>query len=53
MATLLCWLLAWVLIGFPLMVLVGVWAFVLTVIAGLKANKGRPYRYPFCWRPVD
>ncbi|GGM10244.1 DUF4870 domain-containing protein [Pseudomonas asuensis] len=51
-ATLLCWLLAWVLIGFPLMVLVGVWGFVLTVIAGLKANKGRPYRYPFCWRPV-
>lgn len=43
-------LLAWVLIGFPLIALVSVVALVLVVIAGIRANEGRPYRYPFCWR---
>lgn len=45
-----CGLLAWILIGFPLMVLLSVGALVLTVIAGIKANAGESYRYPFCWR---
>ena len=43
-------LLAWVLIGFPLIALVSVVALVLVVIAGIRANEGKPYRYPFCWR---
>jgi uncharacterized Tic20 family protein len=41
-----------VIIGFPLLVLVGVAALVLTVIAGVKANEGQAYRYPFAWRLV-
>ena len=41
-----------VLIGFPLLALVGIAALILTVIAGIKANEGRAYRYPFCWRLI-
>lgn len=41
-----------VIIGFPLMVLVGAGALVLTIIAGIKANDGIAYRYPFTWRLV-
>jgi uncharacterized Tic20 family protein len=41
-----------VIIGFPLLLLVGVGALVLTIIAGLKANDGVAYRYPFTWRLV-
>lgn len=48
----LCSLLAWVLIGFPLMALVSLSALVLTVIAGIKANAGQRYRYPWTWRPI-
>ncbi|HTN29812.1 MAG TPA: DUF4870 domain-containing protein [Pseudomonas sp.] len=47
-----CGLLAWILIGFPLMALVGVFGLVLTIIAGIKANDGVAYRYPLCWRLV-
>jgi len=46
----LCGLLAWVLIGFPLMALVSLVALVLVVIAGIRANEGRDYRYPFSIR---
>lgn len=52
LALMVCGVLAWILIGFPLMVLVCAAAFVLTIIAGIKANSGQPYRYPFCWRLV-
>ena len=45
-------LLAWVLIGFPLMLLIGLAALVLTIIAGMKANAGEAYRYPLCWRLI-
>jgi uncharacterized Tic20 family protein len=41
-----------VVIGFPLLLLVGIAALVLTIIAGIKANEGRAYRYPFSWRLV-
>ena len=53
LAMMVCGALAWVLIGFPLMILVGAVAFVLTIIAGVKANEGQHYRYPFCWRPLS
>jgi len=33
-------------------VLVSLFALVVTVIAGIKANDGVAYRYPLCWRPV-
>ena len=51
-AMLICLLLSVVLIGIPLMVLVGIVALVLTIIAGIKANEGQAYRYPFAWRLV-
>jgi uncharacterized Tic20 family protein len=52
LAMVLCFLLMVVLIGFPLLALVGIAAPILTVIAGIKANEGRAYRYPFCWRLI-
>lgn len=47
-----CGVLAWILIGFPLMALISAVALVLVVIAGIRANEGKPYRYPLCWRFV-
>ena len=41
-----------VLIGFALLGLVLIGALVLVVIAGVKANDGVVYRYPFTWRPL-
>ncbi|EPM51172.1 DUF4870 domain-containing protein [Pseudomonas syringae] len=43
-------LLMLVVIGFALLMLVGICAMVLTIIAGVKANDGLDYRYPFTWR---
>ena len=51
-AMMVCGVLAWVLIGFPLMLLVGVTARGLTIIAGIKANEGQAYRYPLCLRLI-
>ncbi|MNJ81670.1 hypothetical protein D3C77_805850 [compost metagenome] len=45
-----CGVLAWILIGFPLMLLVSVVGLVLTVIGGIRANEGKPWRYPLCIR---
>ena len=50
LASALCFLLMLVVIGFPLLVLVGLVALVLTIIAGIKANEGQNYRYPFALR---
>jgi len=50
LAAVLCFLLMVVVIGFPLLALLSVVAVVLVVIAGIKANEGQQYRYPFCWR---
>lgn len=52
LAAVLCFLLMVVVVGFPLLVLVGIAALVLTIIAGIKANEGQAYRYPFSWRLV-
>lgn len=52
LAMMICGVLAWIIIGFPLMLLVSVVALVLTIIAGIKANAGEAYRYPICWRLV-
>ncbi len=52
LAMILCGVLAWVVIGFPLMLLVSAAALVLTIIAGIRANAGEAYRYPICWRPI-
>nr|WP_298171648.1 DUF4870 domain-containing protein [uncultured Pseudomonas sp.] len=52
LAMILCFVLMAVLIGFPLLLLVGIGALVLTIIAGIKANEGQAYRYPFAWRLI-
>ncbi|TRX74561.1 DUF4870 domain-containing protein [Pseudomonas mangiferae] len=49
-AGLVCLLLMLVVIGFLLIGLLGLGALVLTIIAGIKANEGAAYRYPFTWR---
>ena len=45
-------LLMLVVIGFFLLGLVCLAALVLTIIAGIKANEGKAYRYPFCLRLI-
>jgi len=41
-----------VLIGFQLLIVVGIAWLVLTILAGLAANKGETYRYPFTLRLI-
>ena len=51
-AWLVCLLLGFVVIGFLLMTVLVIGALILTIIAGIKANKGIAYRYPWTWRLV-
>lgn len=51
-ASAICFLLMVIVIGFFLFGLVAIGALVLTIIAGVKANEGQPYRYPFTWRLI-
>lgn len=51
-AAIICMALIVVLIGIPLLFVVGLIALVLTVIAGVKANEGVHYRYPFALRLI-
>ena len=44
--------LAFVLIGIPLMILIAVADLILIVVAAMNANEGEPYRYPFNFRLV-
>ncbi|MFR0692115.1 DUF4870 domain-containing protein [Enterobacterales bacterium AE_CKDN230030158-1A_HGKHYDSX7] len=52
LAVVISFLLMLVVIGFFLLGLVSIGALVLTIIAGIKANEGLDYRYPFTWRPI-
>jgi uncharacterized Tic20 family protein len=45
--------LAFVLIGFLLMAVVGVFALVVIILATIKAANGEDYRYPLCIRLVS
>ncbi|MBW3566069.1 MAG: DUF4870 domain-containing protein [Acidobacteria bacterium] len=45
-------LLAIVLVGFVIMLAVGIAAVVFPIIAGIKANEGQFYRYPFTLRLI-
>jgi hypothetical protein len=45
-------ILMFVLIGFLLIIVVGIGWLVLTIVAGLAANRGEDYRYPFNLRLV-
>lgn len=49
---LVCFVLGFVVIGFLLMVVLVIAALVLTIIGGVKANKGIAYRYPCTWRLI-
>ena len=51
-AIVISWILAFVLIGLLLMPLVGIANLVLCIIAGIKANNGEAYRYPFALRLI-
>ena len=51
-ASLICFLLMVLIVGFFLIGIVAIGALVLTIIAGVKANEGYPYRYPFTWRLI-
>ena len=51
-ASAICLLLMVVVVGFFLFGLVAIGALVLTIIGGVKANEGVPYRYPFTWRLI-
>jgi uncharacterized protein len=44
--------LAFVLIGFFLLWILGVANLILVIIAAIKVSDGQPYRYPFCLRLV-
>ena len=47
-----CGVLCFVLIGFPLLLALYVANVVFVIIAAMRANEGRPYRYPFILRLV-
>ncbi|MBD9483135.1 DUF4870 domain-containing protein [Pseudomonas sp. PDM14] len=51
-AAVVCMLLMVVVVGFLLLPLIGLLALVLSIIAGVKANEGKAYRYPLCWRLI-
>ena len=51
-AWLVCFVLGVVVIGFLLMVVLVIAALILTIIGGVKANKGIAYRYPLTWRLI-
>jgi len=51
-ASMICFLLMVLIIGFVLFGLLAIGALVLTIIGGVKANEGFPYRYPFTWRLI-
>jgi uncharacterized Tic20 family protein len=47
---LVCGALVFLLIGIPLLVVLGISWLVLTIVGAIKANTGIAYRYPFCLR---
>ena len=51
-AVVVSWLLTFVLIGFILLPLVSIAGLILMIMAGIAANKGEAYRYPFAIRLV-
>ncbi len=52
-AGIVCFLLTFVLIGLILAPILGIAWLVLTVMAGIKANNGEAYRYPFALRLIS
>lgn len=51
--SLICVLLVLVLIGFPLLIILGISALVLSILAAIRGAEGREYRYPLTIRLVS
>ncbi|MGJ7472833.1 DUF4870 domain-containing protein [Pseudomonas fulva] len=47
-----CLLLIFVVIGLVLFAVLSLAVMILIVIAAVRANEGKPYRYPMIWRPI-
>lgn len=45
-------LLMFLVIGFVLIAILAVAVLILMILAGVRANEGKPYRYPMIWRPI-
>ena len=45
-ACIVAWLLIFVVVGFPLLIALGLFDLIMVIIAGIKANEGAKYRYP-------
>ena len=41
-----------VVIGIVLFAILAVAVLILIILAGVRANEGKPYRYPLIWRPI-
>lgn len=52
LAVILCIVLFVIFIGILLLPIVGIAALVFTIMAGIKANEGQTYRYPFTLRLI-
>lgn len=50
LAAFVCFILFFVLIGIPMLIVLGIYALIMSIIAALKANEGRLYRYPLTFR---
>jgi uncharacterized Tic20 family protein len=49
----LCWPFIFIIIGFPMLIALGVFAFVVAIIAAIKTSDGVAYRYPLCIRLIS
>ncbi len=47
-----CGFLLFVVIGFPLLAMLGIWALILIVLATKKASEGRVFRFPWIFRLI-
>jgi uncharacterized Tic20 family protein len=53
LAYIVCWVLAFILIGFLLMGILWLTNIVLSIVAAVAASKGEDYRYPFALRLIN
>lgn len=49
---LVCVPLTMILIGIPILIGLGIFSFVVAIIAAIKVSDGAAYRYPLCIRPI-
>jgi uncharacterized Tic20 family protein len=50
--SLICWVLIWVFIGFVLLFALGILDLVLVIVATVRSNEGKIYRYPINFRLI-